>query len=271
MSLALTRTIWRETSFATTRRLLNFNCIRSQPFANYFRRPVLQQKLQFSPKPILFLSAMPLMTISDSIMDSLTKSEVIPTVIHDKSFVPKGFLTIKYDTGKEVTMGNNIKPSDAQSKPRIDFTLNLPSDSSSSLKISKGDKFTLVFTDPDAPSRGNETWSEYCHWILVDVKLNTFDDTAVNAVDTAENQLTTENVDGTELFSYVGPGCPPKTGKHRYVFLLYKQKSGVVPKVPEGRRNWGTGVPGYGAAEYAEKWGLTLYGVNFFYARNEIQ
>lgn len=102
-------------------------------------------KKGFSRNSFLLLAAMPLMTISDSVKDSLTKSEVVPTVIHDKSFLPKGFLTIQYDSGKEVALGNNIRPADSKNLPRIDFTLNLPSDASSTFNISKDDRFTLIF------------------------------------------------------------------------------------------------------------------------------
>ncbi|VEU20350.1 DEKNAAC101107 [Brettanomyces naardenensis] len=214
---------------------------------------------------------MTLVTISDSIKDSLTKSEVIPTVIHDKSFTPKGFLTIKYDTDKEVAMGNTIKPADSQNRPRIDFTLNLPSDSSTELKISKDDKFTLVVTDPDAPTKGDEKWSEFCHYLSINVQLNVFDSEKPDNSSSAGSQLTTTDIKGVDLLPYIGPGPPPKTGKHRYVFLLYRQSPGFVPISPEGRPTWGTGVPGSGAAEYAEKYHLTLFAVNFFYAQNLVQ
>lgn len=207
------------------------------------------------------------MTITDSVKDSLTKSEVIPTVIHDKTFSSKGFLTIKYDSGKEVALGNSIKPSEAQSRPRIDFMLNLPSGNAASFKIAPSDKFTLVVTDPDAPTRGDEKWSEYCHYLATDVTLNPFDPDNAGK---AEGQLSTVDLKGQDTMPYVGPGPPPGTGKHRYVFLLYKQTKGTPPP-PSGRPNWGTGVKGSGAAEYAQKYGLELYAVNYFYSQNEGQ
>lgn len=224
-------------------------------------------KKGFSRNSFLLLAAMPLMTISDSVKDSLTKSEVVPTVIHDKSFLPKGFLTIQYDSGKEVALGNNIRPADSKNLPRIDFTLNLPSDASSTFNISKDDRFTLIVTDPDAPTRNDEKWSEYLHYLAVDVQLNTFN--AENA--SSNDQLSTADLKGRTLYPYIGPGPPPKTGKHRYVFLLYKQTPGVTPEAPKDRPNWGTGIRGAGAAEYAEKYKLTPYAVNFFYAQNDQQ
>lgn len=239
-------------------------------------------------------SMMGLVTISDSIKDALYKSEVIPTVIHDVTFVPKGFLMIQYkDSDKEVTMGNTLKPEDTQSKPEIHFTLNLTdigsenngnenaNGSDNSIHVSKDDRFTLVLTDPDAPTKGDEKWSEYCHYIVKDIKLNEFgiepDTTkdnsgSKNSLDSFGEQLTTVNLQGVDVVPYLGPAPPPKTGLHRYVFLLYKQqRAGSTPvelSVPSERACWGSGIPGEGAAEYAKKNSLELYAVNFFYAKN---
>lgn len=249
---------------------------------------------------------MGLVTISDSIKDALYKSEVIPTVIHDDHFTPKGFLMIQYkDSDKEVTMGNTLKVADTQEKPVVHFTLNLSDDHKKSpVKGSRGggaaaadapaaspaaaatqirpdDRFTLVLTDPDAPTKGDDKWSEFCHYVVRDIKLNDFTlaDTAPapttadgkNDIDSFGDKLTTVDLQGDALVPYMGPGPPPKTGLHRYVFLLYKQQRGKRPDAPADRPCWGTGVPGSGAAEYAHKHGLELYAVNFFYAKNEQQ
>lgn len=34
-----------------------------------------------------------------------------------------------------------------------------------------------------------------------------------------------------ELQPYVGPGPPPKTGLHRYIFLLFKNESGDAKNI----------------------------------------
>ncbi|ODQ45509.1 hypothetical protein PICMEDRAFT_34840 [Pichia membranifaciens NRRL Y-2026] len=224
---------------------------------------------------------MGLVTISDSIKDALYKSEVIPTVIHDDHFTPKGFLMIQYkDSDKEVTMGNTLKVADTQEKPVVHFTLNLSDDHKKS-PIRPDDRFTLVLTDPDAPTKGDDKWSEFCHYVVRDIKLNDFTlaDTAPapttadgkNDIDSFGDKLTTVDLQGDALVPYMGPGPPPKTGLHRYVFLLYKQQRGKRPDAPADRPCWGTGVPGSGATEYAHKHGLELYAVNFFYAKNEQQ
>lgn len=241
---------------------------------NRTRLPVKYNKHKFK-----ITSMMGLVTISDSIKDALFKSEVIPNVIHQEKFTPKGFLMIQYkDSDKEVTMGNTLKPEDTQERPEIHFTLNLSEEElTKDIKIGKEDRFTLVVTDPDAPTRGDEKWSEYCHYLVKDIKLNEFG-VEGNGQEGVEN-LTTVDLKGQELVPYMGPGPPPKTGLHRYVFLLYKQLGGDCPgakgyaKLVESheRACWGTGVPSSGADEYAKANNLELYAVNFFYAKNAEQ
>lgn len=266
------------------------------------------------------ISKMRLVTISNSIRESLVKHEIIPTVIHDKDFIPKGLLIISYNNNEntDVVMGNHLKVSETQLMPSIAFTLNLPNSDNDSFKISKDDNFTLVLTDPDAPKKGEEKWSEYCHYICKNIKLNEIDpdnfsnqpqfsskiipdltsttsssttstdanttttDPSLETTDSTstgpiniENQLTTKdlglNNNGVDLIPYMGPGPPEKTGDHRYVFLLFKQKPGVEPEAPIDRPCWGTSIPGYGIAEYSKRYGLELLAVNFFYAHNVVQ
>ncbi|KAG7904896.1 hypothetical protein KL905_002931 [Ogataea polymorpha] len=214
---------------------------------------------------------MGLVTISNSIKDALTKSEVVPTVIHSDSFTPKGFLIISYGQDKEVAMGNTLLVKDTQRRPDMAFTLNLSKDTDPDFSISSSDRFTLVLTDPDAPTKGDEKWSEYCHYVVKNIKLNDFDPNKSVDISQIEEQLTTSNLNGEDLIPYMGPAPPPKTGKHRYVFLLYKQKPGVEPEAPADRPCWGTGVPGWGAEEWSQKNELQLLAVNFFYAQNEEQ
>ncbi|ODV83925.1 hypothetical protein CANARDRAFT_24627 [[Candida] arabinofermentans NRRL YB-2248] len=216
---------------------------------------------------------MRLVTISNSLKDSLSKNEIIPTVIHNKDFISKGFLIISYGEDKEVAMGNTLTPEETQSPPSISFTLNLSSDdsSASNFKISKDDNYTLVFTDPDAPTKGDEKWSEYCHYIVKNIKLNPYDPNELIDASNIQDKLTTAELKGTELMSYIGPGPPPKTGKHRYVFLLYKQKPGLEPEAPIDRPCYGTNIPGYGAEEWSKKYELELLAVNFYYAQNKEQ
>lgn len=62
--------------------------------------------------------------------------------------------------------------------------------------------------DPDAPRRGGYN-REFRHWLV--------------------GNIPEENIaKGEILAEYVGPAPPKNTGKHRYVFLLYKQNQGAI-------------------------------------------
>lgn len=92
------------------------------------------------------------------------------------------------------------------------------------------------------------------------------------------------------------PGPPPKTGKHRYIFLLFAPTNGTTDRLnltkPEDRQHWGTGKERHGVRDWAINNGLapvgkapwtficldlladsadSLLAANFFYAQNEEQ
>ncbi|AOA63624.1 Carboxypeptidase Y inhibitor, function requires acetylation by the NatB N-terminal acetyltransferase [Komagataella phaffii GS115] len=258
----------RFPKFHTLTRKSPINSIRSLRYK--FQRPLLTP-LFLSP---IIKQSMNLVTISDSIRENLIKHEVIPDVIKDKSFVPKGLLIISYGSpDKEVVLGNTLKVEDAQSIPKITFTVNLNEEQE--IASFFDEKFTLVVTDPDAPSRTDNKWSEFCHYVVSDLSLSTKSGTT-----DAEDQVnfttdlkvdTIPESDSKTLVPYLGPGPPPKTGLHRYVFLLYKQKPGVSLEGPDpkNRPNWGTGIPGSGVSDWAAKNSLSLLAVNFFFAQNK--
>lgn len=117
-------------------------------------------------------------------------------------------------------------------------------------------------TDPDAPSKESNYWSQYCHYVISDIPAPKSSNFVTN-VDF--NQV-------EELLPYLGPSPPSMTGPHRYVILLFKQNHGQSPESPgDNRVRWGTGIQGHGAKEWAEKNGLTTVGANFFYTSNEKQ
>ncbi|KAG7664380.1 TFS1 [[Candida] subhashii] len=212
-------------------------------------------------------SKMPLVTISQSLDEAYTKHHIIPEVI-DK-FDTQGLLTIEYNQHEQVTLGNELSVSGTQHIPKIQFTLNSPTQDGKIESITNQDKFILVMTDPDAPSFHDKKWSEYLHWIVADLKL-----TDVEAKEGNEPEIshTIDVKQGRELVPYMGPGPPPKTGKHRYIFLLYKQDPQANELVaPSDRPNWGTGVPASGVRDWIKKNAPAskLLSVNFFYARNK--
>ena len=68
----------------------------------------------------------------------------------------------------------------------------------------------------------------------------------------------------------MGPAPPPKTGRHRYVFVLLHGDASSL-KAPKERKTWGTGKPRHGVRQWAEEAGLKVVGANFFYAQDKDQ
>ncbi|KAI4160704.1 MAG: hypothetical protein L6R39_000163 [Caloplaca ligustica] len=81
-----------------------------------------------------------------------------------------------------------------------------------------------------------------------------------------------------EIMSYFPPSPPPKTGYHRYTFVLLAPKSNEEEartdsdlKEPKERPHWGYGKVGKGVRQWAKDNALTPVGANFFYAKNKKQ
>ncbi|XXZ98199.1 carboxypeptidase Y inhibitor [Meyerozyma guilliermondii] len=207
---------------------------------------------------------MTLVTISQSLDEAYVKHKIIPDVV-DK-FDTEGLLTIEYNGKDQVALGNTLKVAETQERPTIQFTLN-SSGQEEEMSVADKDRFTLILTDPDAPSNTDHKWSEYAHWIVTDLPLN------ATGKDAESLSTILDYKKGKEILPYVGPAPPEGTGKHRYVFLLYKQDPAASLAAPKDRPNWGTGVPSSGVRDWIKKNGgkSQLLGVNFFYAQNEKQ
>jgi phosphatidylethanolamine-binding protein len=89
-------------------------------------------------------------------------------------------------------LGNELTPTLVKDVPTVEWTADA------------GSYYTLVMTDPDAPSRAEPKFREWHHWIVANIPGN----------DVGE---------GETLSAYIGSGPPQGTGLHRYVILVYKQ------------------------------------------------
>lgn len=69
--------------------------------------------------------------------------------------VPDAFLEVEYTkTGKRANLGNELAPKDVKDIPQVKYD-------------AEPDSFyTLILTDPDAPSRKNPTRREWNHWLV---------------------------------------------------------------------------------------------------------
>ncbi|CAA7402213.1 unnamed protein product [Spirodela intermedia] len=129
-------------------------------------------------------------------VDPLVVGRVIGDVVD--MFMPTVNMSVCYGA-KHVNNGCDVKPSAAGNPPTINISGRT------------GDLYTLVMTDPDAPSPSDPTMREWVHWIVVDIPGGT------------------DPSQGRELLQYMGPR--PPVGIHRYVFALFRQR-GAFPPIP---------------------------------------
>jgi hypothetical protein len=72
------------------------------------------------------------------------------------------------------------------------------------------DLYTIIYSDPDAPSTTDNKFGEWLHWLVVNVPGDSCDAAA-----------------GDVVAEYVGSAPGEGSGKHRYSILLYKQASRI--------------------------------------------
>ncbi|KAM7204675.1 lipid binding protein [Naviculisporaceae sp. PSN 640] len=235
----------------------------------------------------------------------LHKAEIIPTVIDN--FIPSLLVGAKWGD-KEATLGNTLKPKYLEDKPKIylhdPVRHHKEKDQKSDCASGKSttappSTYVLALTDPDAPSREDPKWSEFCHWIAIspyEENKNTG-----HSDGSCLGSLTKREIDLDEIIEYKPPAPPEKTGKHRYVLLAFVPANGtterIYPSKPGDRKHWGYEVDedtaGY-EAENGEQWwnwnedkdmknrqntpgvrrwarenGLVPVGANFIYAKHE--
>lgn len=181
--------------------------------------------------------------------DRLKKAEIIPTVID--TFNP--LLTVNITWPKATAeYGNTVNPDKTQDMPEVTFFDSLPG---SAWPSGKTPQLTLAMSDPDAPSRDNPEWSEICHWIATDIALSMSEQTASKGL--------------KEVMSYKPPGPPPKTGKHRYVFVALAPANGTTETLhlrkPGDRQHWGYDKERQGLRMWAEEMGLGVVGESRFF------
>jgi hypothetical protein len=88
--------------------------------------------------------------------------------------------------GKIIKDGEFLKVLETQIEPEI------------KVKLDSNNFYTLILYDPDAVG------GTHIHWLITNI---------------TNNDIKTGNI----IIPYKGPAPPPKSGKHRYIFNLYKQ------------------------------------------------
>jgi len=124
----------------------------------------------------------------------------------DVMFRPCIDLQVAYDMPDEdeyvlpVHRGNVIKPGDAKQQPEVSFR---PGDYGED-----GSLWTLVMTNPDGHFEEDE--AEYLHWMVANIPCK---------------EGVADASSGETICPYLQPFPPFGTGFHRFIFVLYKQKS----------------------------------------------
>ncbi|KAI6227355.1 Protein D2 isoform X3 [Aphelenchoides fujianensis] len=109
---------------------------------------------------------------------------------------PNTTLSVHYaKKGKKAELGNELRLSEVAEQPAVEWE-------------NDAGLYTLIKVDPDALSRTNPIYRSWLHWLVVNVPGD-----AVR--------------EGHEVVAYKGAGAPPKTGLHRYVFLVFKQQTPI--------------------------------------------
>lgn len=91
-----------------------------------------------------------------------------------------------------VQQGNELAPTQVKDIPKLVW------------EADSNDFYTLIMTDPDAPSRADPKFREVRHWTVVNIPGN-------------------KVAEGETLIEFIGSGPPKDTGLHRYIFLVYQQ------------------------------------------------
>jgi phosphatidylethanolamine-binding protein (PEBP) family uncharacterized protein len=183
-------------------------------------------------------------------------------------FLPSLSLSVSWSK-KSAKLGNTIKPKHVQDQPSIV----LYDETSPDKHSITSSNYVVTLTDPDAPSRDDPKWSQMCHWIAANITLSQKTYSILPIDFNIEEKEEVKGVD--EVIAYKAPGPPPKTGKHRYVFLVFAPRNGTTEVLhltkPKDRRHWGTGEIRGGVREWSEENGLVAVGANFMYSQNKKQ
>lgn len=113
---------------------------------------------------------------SDLAQKRLREEEIIPDVL--QSLPDVDLLKVSYSEKLKVDLGNKLTPTQVKEHPKVEYDAN------------PNDFYTLLMTDPDAPSRMEPTLREFRHWLVVNIPGN-------------------DIKNGETVMEYIGSG-PPK-------------------------------------------------------------
>lgn len=122
---------------------------------------------------------------SELVQRRLREDEIVPDVLQKLPDVD--LLKVSYGKDLKADLGNILTPTQVKEQPKIEYDAN------------PNDFYTLLMTDPDAPSRMEPTLREFRHWLVVNIPGNDIEN-------------------GETVIEYIGSG-PPKVNLLFFYFL----------------------------------------------------
>ncbi|KAF8546578.1 PEBP-like protein [Imleria badia] len=174
-------------------------------------------------------------------------------------FIPEALLVVRWPTGKEAILGNTLTTIDTADEPAVSFS------PMQSFAAATDIGYTLVMTDPDAPSRSDPKMGQSLAPLGGDGSQGAG---ALTALDTGDLSA---RVTRAATTPYYPPAPSRGTGPHRYVFLLYQEPS-VDLTIPTHAHEYKSGSNDrakWNVASFAEQYGLKLVGVNYVVVRGD--
>ncbi|KAF9258751.1 PEBP-like protein [Marasmius fiardii PR-910] len=198
-----------------------------------------------------------------AVVSALKREQIIPDIIPE-DFSPSVLFSIIYPSGKEAILSTELTREEALEEPQINFTpMNVSDEAAGDSTSTEGETtYTLVMTDPDAPSRAEPKFRQFRHWVITGLKSPAKTTTETENLIASKTKLSTT--------PYRPPGPPPGSGLHRYTLLLFQEPKGGV-SIPEGAKEYGATLEerrSWNAVEFGKQYGLKLVGANYFLVRS---
>ncbi|KAF6744595.1 phosphatidylethanolamine-binding protein, partial [Ephemerocybe angulata] len=162
------------------------------------------------------------------------------TILQDHGIIPDViplFFFASYPTGEtggdEGVLGVKLSKEATKDEPELRLVAD------QSLEETEGKSYTVVMTDPDAPSRADPKFGQWRHWV---------------------GESSTMQKTKSATTPYMGPAPPPGSGViDTNLPPIFSIPSDAIEHNAEftARRNWKRD-------QFGEKYGLRLVGVNFF-------
>jgi hypothetical protein len=180
---------------------------------------------------------------ANALVESLKSANLLPSAIIPSSFTPSLDLSVKFSSGLAPENGSLARVSQVKEQPIISIC---------SPPTSSAASYTFMMIDPDAPTPDDPKFGYWRHWVVTSIPSP--------SATTSPEDITAR---GKTLTQYLAPGPKDESGPHRYLFLLFEEKSGeTLEKADVGGEEF-VERRSFRAEQLAEKKGLKLVGVQW--------